>query len=397
MAAESQQQAAQWAQVGAGLLHANDLEGAVEPLRKALALAPGSAAVLDNLGITLCRLGHVREAVELLRRAVELQPNNANTHMNLGIALLGLGEFEEAWREMEWRDRWEGFAALTQGLPQPLWDGEPLEGKTILLHGGQGFGDTLHLARYVPLLWDRGARVVFHCAPAVHRLLRTLRGRVELVGPGQAVPAFDYHCPVIALPMAFRTTLEGLPREVPYLSADAADVKRWGERLSRDAEGLRVGLVWAGSGAHEANRYRSTALSAMAPLAEVKGVSFYNLQLGQAAREMSHQGAPLKIIDHTRELRDFAETAALIANLDLVISVDTAVAHLAGALAKPVWTLLSFTSEWRWMLERSDSPWYPTMTLFRQPVLHDWDSVMREVGERLRRMVSHRERGPGAA
>jgi hypothetical protein len=252
-----------------------------------------------------------------------------------------------------------------------------------LLHAEQGYGDTVQFIRYLPQVADRGGRIIIECQAALQRLIQTMAGECSVVPAGQPLPTFDVHCPLMSLPRHFETTLQNIPRQIPYLHADTAMVGKWLEKLAQDSSSLKVGLAWAGSKTNENDRSRSMPLSSFAALAQAPDVQFYSLQKGEPAAQANDPPAGLKLIDWTSEIVDFADTAALIANLDLVISVDTAVVHLAGAMGKPVWTLLPFAPDWRWMLERDDSPWYPTMRLFRQPSIGDWDSVVRTVAQAL--------------
>jgi hypothetical protein len=252
-----------------------------------------------------------------------------------------------------------------------------------LLHSEQGFGDTIQFIRYAPLLARQGARVVVECQPELRSLLRGVEGVQHLLAQGEPLPPFDLHAPLLSLPLAFGTRLGSIPAQVPYLKADPALAEAWRGKVAGDGRRLKIGLAWAGSPARKGDRQRSVSLSALAPLAAVKGADFYSLQKGPAAEQAKNPPPEMRLMDLTAELKDFADTAALIASLDLVISVDTAVAHLAGAMARPVWTLLEFVPAWRWLLDREDSPWYPTMRLFRQPSRGDWGSVVRRVAEAL--------------
>ena len=370
---------------GQAHLAANQPDLAIAPLRHAVQLAPSSVAAVANLGAALFRSGFVEEATPLFERAVRAESHVPLHHINLAMALLSQGQFERAWDEFEWRHQWEGYAAFSQRFGQPEWRGEEISGKTILLHGSRGFGDTLHLARYVPLLAQRGARVLLDSPPELKRLLATMPGSPHLIEPGQPIGNFDVHCPLMALPLTFGTTLQTIPANVPYLTPSAEDVQRWRARVASAGSRLNVGLVWAGNSAHGADRFRSLTLASLAPLSATH-VTFFSLQKGPAAAQLAQSLPGMRIVDVAPELRDFADTAALIACLDLVITVDTSAAHLAGALGRPVWTLLSFAGEWRWLRDREDSPWYPTMRLFRQPALGQWTPVIERVAAELTRL-----------
>jgi hypothetical protein len=288
-----------------------------------------------------------------------------------------LGDYPNGWRgyETRWRIP-ESFPP--RDFRQPVWDGSDISGKTVLLHAEQGFGDTIQFCRYAPLVAERGATVIVECQPPLAALLQTLAGVKQVVPRGEPLPDFDLQCPLLGLPLRFGTTVETTPARVPYLHADEQRVARWREKIGQ-GDGLRVGIAWAGAAGYGNDQRRSLTLSSFAPLAQIEGIRWYSLQKGDAAKQAEHPRQGMHLFDFTSDLNDFADTAALIANLDLLICVDTAVAHLGGALGKPVWTMLPFCPDWRWMLGREDSPWYPTMRLFRQPTRGDWLSVMQRI------------------
>ena len=303
------------------------------------------------------------------------------------------GDFPEGWMEYEWRWKCKDFPSQRQSFGQPQWGGDSLQGRTLLLHAEQGLGDAVQFIRYLPLAAQRGGRIILGCRPELQRLLQTAAPDLQVLAGGQFLPPFDVHCPLLGLPRLFATDLTNIPRNVPYLHADSADAAIWRDRLADPSSSLKVGLVWAGSPANKNDRNRSLKLASLAPLANVPGVRFLSLQKGAAATEAKTPPEAMELIDVADELKDFADTAALIAVLDLVIAVDTAVVHLAGAMGKPVWVLLPFVPDWRWMLERTDSPWYPTMRLFRQTQLAEWEPVIAEVRARLHEFVQSRKAG----
>ena len=357
-------------------------------LREALRLGPDSPEALNNLGVALAALGRPLEAAESYREAIRLRFDFPDAHNNLAYALLAAGRFREGWEEHEWRWRAKHMSAGARGFAQPLWNGEPLAGRTLLLHAEQGLGDTLQFSRYAPVI-PTGGRVVLEVQRPLTRLLSRLPGVDEIVVQGEAAPPFDIQCPLLSLPRAFGTTLEAIPSDVPYLSADATRVAAWAERLAGLA-GLKVGLVWAGEPRRgwpelaAIDTRRSIALSTLAPLGEVQSVCFISLQKGVPAAQASNPPPGLTLHDFTNELADFDDTAALVANLDLVISVDTSTAHLAGGLGKPVWLLNRHDTCWRWLLNRDDSPWYPTLRQFRQATPGDWEGVVQRVRDALK-------------
>jgi tetratricopeptide (TPR) repeat protein len=409
-------------QIGLGVVlrDSGRLEEAVRCYERVLALAPDHPETLNNLGVALVDLGRPEEAAAHYERLLTLQPDRADAHYNLGIALqrqhrypealasygraltykpdyaqahfnrslalLLTGNFDEGWPEYEWRF---AVARYDRNFDQPLWSGEPLAGERILIHAEQGFGDTLQFIRYLPAVAERGGRVTLEVPGPLVRLARTIPGASEIIAAGDAIPAFDIHCPLLSLPRVFKTNLTTIPQVVPYLSVPGGVSPVWAEQISA-APGLRVGLVWAGT------TMGAIDLQLLQPLWEVRGVSWFSLQVGDRSRDMLLLDG-VKITDVSPWLADFAETAAAVMQLDLVISVDTSVAHLAGALGRPVWLLLPNLPDWRWLLDREDSPWYPTARLFRQSKEKDWLAVACEVAAALRRAVEgsgRAERGP---
>jgi tetratricopeptide (TPR) repeat protein len=353
---------------------------AEESFRAALALQPGSPAALANLGGAMLALGRPQEAASSARQAVAREADNAEAHVVLAMALLASGEFAEGWREYEWRWRAKGWSDTPRLFPQPLWDGASAPGRRVLIHVEQGLGDTLQFCRYIPLA-ARRARIVFEVPGPLHRLMTTLADVETLVVAGDVLPDFDYHCPLMSLPHILGAGSETLSAAIPYLSALPGAAASWRRRRAT-VPGLWVGLVWAGAPrpsqplANQIDRRRSLALAQLAPLAGLLGVVLVSLQKGEAARQLADPPPGLSIIDWTDELHDLADTAALIQALDLVVSVDTSVAHLAGALGKPVWLLNRFDSCWRWLTEREDSPWYPSLRQLRQKRPGDWAEVI---------------------
>jgi tetratricopeptide (TPR) repeat protein len=368
--------------VGNALRDKGQLDEAIAAYRQAIAVKPHYVKAHVNLGDALKEKGQLDEAIAALRQAIVLRPSFAEVHASLAMALLARGHFQEGWQEYEWRWKCEDFPPLGN-FAQTQWDGCPLEGRTLLLYTEQGFGDAVQFIRYLPLVEQRGGRIIIVCHTELQRLFQAIAGGCQIVAQAQALPAFDLHCPLLSLPRVFGTNLASIPKEVPYLHADAEDAGKWQRRLAERSAPVNVGLVWAGRPTHKNDRNRSLKLENMAPLGQLPGLRFVSLQKGAAAAEAKTPPPGMELIDWTEELKDFADTAALIANLDLVIAVDTAVAHLAGAMGKPVWTLVPFIADWRWLLDRQDSPWYPTMRLFRQPCIGDWDSVIRRMAAEL--------------
>lgn len=350
---------------------------------RALAINPNHAEVLKNSSNVLGCLGRHQEALARCSRASVIRPSYADAHWNEALLRLRLGDFSGGWEKYEWRWQREERAKTLRAFPQPLWLGQaPIAGKTILVHHEQGFGDTIQFARYAKLLVQRGARVILEVQPPLKSLLSPLGSNIQVIGRGEAIPSFDLHCPLLSLPLAFRTEMSTIPAEVPYLTAPSDRIEQWNERLP-PRRGLRVGIVWSGNATHKDDHNRSIALARLLPLFDAPDIEFVSLQKELRESDASVLTETPRILDIGRQFGDFSDTAAAVALVDLVISVDTSVVHLAGALGKPVWVLLPFCPDWRWLLDRDDSPWYPTARLFRQPGIGDWDSVIGQVGHEL--------------
>jgi tetratricopeptide (TPR) repeat protein len=355
-----------------------DLAGAIASFRQAAALMPQFAQACSNLGQTLCESGEFEESVVWCRRAIGIQPEYGLAHWNLALMLLRRGEWEEGWREFEWRWRSGKMQMLYR---QPMWDGSELNGRRILLHAEQGLGDTIQFVRYVPMVASRGGRITVAAQRELLPLLRQMEGVEKWLGPGDALEELAIQCPLGSLPGLFKTTAESVPGEKAYLRADAQRAAKWRERMESYA-GKRVGLAWTGNPQNPDDRNRSFSPAVLGPLAEVKETAFFSLQKGEGVKQAGE--APMRLIDWTDELNDLADTAGLIENLDVVITADTVVAHLAGAMGKPVWILLPKVPDWRWGLERADSPWYPAARLFRQDVRGDWTGPVKQAADALR-------------
>lgn len=368
-----------WGNLAVMLAQNGQLDEAIQGYRKVLELRPDSFKAHNNLGNTLRAAGRFEEAIEAYRTALRLFPDSGEIHWNLGLVLLQLGKFEEGWQQYEGRLTAKDFP-LHAVFRQPAWDGSDLAGKRILLHAEQGFGDAIQFVRYVPMVKAHGGRVILRTPRELVRLFACV-GAEQVVAEDQPMPQFDTHCHLMSLPLRFGTTLTNLPANVPYLSAPPDLLDPWHAKLATLSAGLKIGLVWAGNPRYPQDRFRSIRLAQLAPLARVPGITFVSLQKGEASAQAHVPLQGMRLVDWTRELQDFADTAALISQLDLIICVDTAVAHLAGALGKRTWLLLAEPAEWRWMLNRNDSPWYPTMRLFRQSRKGDWDTVVKEVTE----------------
>lgn len=357
-----------------------EVDRALEWYRSCIAIRPGYATVHANLAVSLVYQGRFQEGIAAAQRALELDPDFHEARFTLACVRLLLGDFERGWADYEIRRETADAKLNLPDWPQPVWRGEPLEGRTILLHAEQGVGDTIHFVRYVPLVAARGGRVIIGLQGGLDRLLSRLQGVASTLVPDAPMPPFDVQCPLMSLPHIFDTRLDTIPADIPYLVADPELVRKWRDVFPAD-DTLRVGIAWAGNPDHRNDRERSVDPALFAPLARIPGVRLYSLQKGAAAGRIERVGPG--VVDLGARITDFADTAAVLEHLDLVLAVDTSVVHLAGAMGRPVWALLAFCPDWRWLLERDDSPWYPTARLFRQPALYDWDSVMTRVHEAL--------------
>ncbi|MEO5372838.1 MAG: tetratricopeptide repeat-containing glycosyltransferase family protein [Alphaproteobacteria bacterium] len=354
-----------------------------------------------NLGNTWVDLGRLDEAVACFERAIALEPEHPKANFHKGLCLLQQGRLAEGWPFYEWRWHPDISSFLPRPFPVPAWSGDDLRGRTILLHAEQGLGDTLQFVRFVATVLRRGAaRVLVEVQPEVRGLLaQSLDGeRVAVIDRGpdfpyvESLPPYDVHCPLLSLPLALGIDLGAIPADVPYLGAEPRLVETYTHPIAAAAatvgEGrpLKVGLVWAGGGAHDRDHLRSLCLADLAPLALVRDVLFVSLQKGPAADQASAPPSGMALL--TLDIDDFADTAAIVAALDLVITVDTSVAHLAGAMARPVWVLLPLRPDWRWLENREDNPWYPTARLFRQRHRDDWTDVVARVARQLEHVTA---------
>lgn len=353
---------------------------------RAIAIAPGHAPAHTNRGVALAALNRFAEAREAYDRALALAPADARARFNRALARLVQGDLAGGFADHE--ARWTG--SDTQRGPRelgaPQWKGEDIAGRTILLHAEQGLGDAIQFARYVPMVASRGATVLLEVHAALAPLLAQLDGVASVLERGAALPRFDLQCPLMSLPLAFGTTLDSVPSAVPYLRAPVAHLERWRKRLGPPAR-PRVGLAWSGSPTLRNDRNRSIALDRLAPLRAL-GLDFFALQKDVREGDAAALGEGPPLATFAADLADFRDTAALVELMDIVVTVDTSIAHLAGAMAKPVWLLLPFSPDWRWLLGRADSPWYPTMRLWRQARPGAWDGVLADVEAGLRQLVS---------
>jgi cytochrome c-type biogenesis protein CcmH/NrfG len=396
---------------GAALHDLGSYEDAIDSYQHAIAIAPNLGEAHNNLGNSLMALdrfaeaadsflrssgflaaspvpltaratalqalGKVAEAEAVCRRALLLDPSFAAAHWNLALNLLLQGRYKEGWQEYEWRWRKPDFSSPIRHTDVPLWDGSPLDGRTILLHAEQGFGDAIQFVRYVPLVARCGENVILECHPQLVSLFQGIKGIKSVIAFGETVPEYDCQAPFLTLPRIFGSSLESIPA-CPLLSIPVERLSKWQQRTAR-YYGPKVGLVWAGSSIHRNDSLRSIPLKFFSTFSMPAEINLFSLQLGAAKHQLELSSLAEHVIDLTDQIHDFADTAALIEQLDLVISIDTAVAHLAASMGKPVYLLLPFAPDWRWLLDRSDSPWYPTIRIFRQKQPGDWGEVMTRI------------------
>jgi tetratricopeptide (TPR) repeat protein len=375
--------------LGAELWDKGLFEEALAEFRRAVELAPQNPSANINLTNALWQTGRIGEAIAVQRRVVAFRPDDADAHRTLGVLLLLSGDYEEGLGHFEWRWRVKkNFPWPRRKFSQPMWDGGDLAGRTIYLHTEQSAGDSIQFIRFLPMVLQRGGRIIVECQRSLHRLFQGKWDVAQWLSPGEEMPAFDVYCPLLSLPFVLEITPQSLPAEMPYLRADPDESQMWREKLSETGP-MKVGLVWAGSASEPQDRKRSISLSQFSPLGDIPGVRYFSLQTGWAAGQMQDQNAEMKITDLGGELTDFAVTAAVIHSLDLVITVDTAVAHLAGAMGRPVWTLLPYVPNWRWTATGEATPWYPSMRLLRQTKLGNWGEVISRVTGELRHLRSN--------
>jgi tetratricopeptide (TPR) repeat protein len=363
---------------------------ALDDYARAQALKPDFADVHNNRGLALHELHRHAEALASYDRALALRPDFAEARFNQSLTRLALGDFAAGWPGYEWRWKTRKSTAPWRDFPEPLWLGtDALAGKTILLHAEQGFGDTINFARYVPMVAARGGRVVVETQSALRGLIARLDGVADVVERGAALPAFDCHCPLGSLPLAFATELATIPANVAYVTADPARTADWRDRLPRSGRPV-IGIAWSGNPHFRGDHNRSMTLARFAPIAAAADAAFVTLNPGLNECDTAALAAHPHVGNLAAEFRDFDDTAAVVADLDLVVTTDTSIAHLAGALGKPVWILLSRSPDWRWLLEREDCPWYPTARLFRQSMLGDWSPVIARVRQELENFIATR-------
>jgi len=374
-----------WSNRGNALHDLRRHEEALASYDRSIELKPDYAEAWSNRGNTLKELRRHVEALASHDQSIGLKPGYGDAYWNKSLDLLRIGDFDQGWQLYEWRWRYDKFTSTQRHFSQPLWLGDtPLEGRTLLLHSEQGYGDSIQFCRYTRLVKRLGAKVVLEVEPPLVELFTTLEGVDEVVGKGKMLSDFDYHCPLLSLPLALKTVVATIPHDVPYLHVSRAKREQWTRHLSLSRDKPSVGIVWSGDPKHKNDHNRSICLESMLKFFSDK-LDWVCLQRDLLPEDCSLLEA-VGIRDHSAKLKDFSDTAGLISQLDLVISVDTSVAHLAGALGKPVWVLLPYVPDYRWMWDREDSPWYPSMRLFRQSTEGDWDKVISRINEELVRI-----------
>ncbi|MFI5378432.1 MAG: tetratricopeptide repeat protein [Tepidisphaerales bacterium] len=363
-----------WANLSNGLLQTHDVSAALEASREAIRLDRSYAPAHKAYAAALAESGEPAQACEAFREAIRLHPEYAEAHASLGLVLLSLGDYENGWREHEWRRRLPGKLWQREGK---AWDGTDPFGQALRLYTEGGLGNTIQFIRYAPVLAAMGAIVTVECQPGLVNLLKTVKGIRQVVARGESLPHHDRHCPLMSVPAVLKTTIQTIPATVPYLEADPSRAERWAGVLEKK-DGLRIGICWQGEQKLVYRRNRSIPLSVFAPLSRVPGVRLISLQKG-CPLDADFPVAELPGLDESGGA--FMDTAAVVKHLDLVITCDTSIAHLAGALGVPVWVALPVVADWRWMVDREDSPWYPTMRLFRQDKPDDWAPVFQRMAE----------------
>ncbi len=362
--------------LGNALRDLGRLDQAMASYRRAFAIKPDLAEAYHNHGVVLQDLNRLDEAMASYHEAIAIRPDYPEPRCGLGHAQLLRGEFADGWKNYAWRWQTKDYAGFRRDYDAPAWDGGDFDGKTLLLYREQGLGDFIQFVRYAPLAAARGGRVVVEAPPKLKCLFAAMEGVDAVIETGQQPPSFDLHAPLLDLPWLLGTRLETIPAGAPYIGPAPELVNKWRSRLAA-RDGLRIGLVWGGNPEHKNDKYRSMDPALLEPLLQISGVTLFSLQVGRDGEAADTFGD--RVIDLMPEAAPFDETAAVMMNLDIVISIDSSSAHLAGALGRPVWTLLSYVPDWRWMLDRDDSPWYPSMRLFRQETVGDWGGVVERV------------------
>jgi tetratricopeptide (TPR) repeat protein len=374
---------AAWNGLGNILGQRGEFSDAEDCYLKSIEIQPTRAEARYNLGNALRQQNKVTDSIKALSKAIKLDPEFKLAHVHLAFSLFMNGDFEAAWPEYEWRWKIPNFPTPERPFSQPKWQGEHLNGKKILVHAEQGFGDTLQFARFTEIISNYGGEVILECAPSLTNLMKSAPDVAKTLARGDALPKFDVHVPLLSIPGILSMDLDAIPMQAPYLQSTVNKQEYWDDRL-RFPDHLKIGITWQTSTEQLSSSFKSCPLQAYVPFFGMEQVKWISLQ-----KEIPTSDLPLPphLMDISNDLVDFTDTAAVISNLDLVISMDTAVAHLAGALGKPVWLLLSTAGDWRWMRDRSDSPWYPTMDIFRQAQFNDWNEIFIRIRPKIEKLI----------
>ncbi|RMF58273.1 MAG: tetratricopeptide repeat protein [Calditrichaeota bacterium] len=363
------------------------LEKGLKYYLKAATINPKMIAAWNNAGYLYQALGKIDKAMECFNKALEIEPNHVEVRWNRSILNLMKGNYREAWDDYELR--WQRGTMVPRNFPQPVWDGSVIKDQTLFIYAEQGIGDTIQFVRFIPYVKERVGKVILECLPALKPLLKQLKDVDQVIALGDPIPEFDQQIAIMSLARVMKTTVETIPQNVPYLFPDSGVQEKFQEMVPLPEDKLKIGFVWKGNPKFPSNHLRSCKPENFLTLLELEDVYLYSLQKGEAEKEFEGKFPSDRVFNLSPHLADFRDTAAAISLLDMVITVDTSVAHLAGAMGKPLWLLLAFAADWRWMLNREDNPWYPTARLFRQPVHQDWESVFKRVKKELKKVISH--------
>ena len=378
--------------LGNALKDQGNLDDAVACYQRAIQIDPTFFDAHNNLGNGLRAQGRLADSVRCYEQALQLRPGNPQMHLSRALSWLQMGDFDRGWAEYETRLKCKEYAI--PAFEQPRWDGGPLEGRTILLYADHGLGDTLQFIRYAPFVKDRGGRVIVACQARIARLMASCAGVEHVVVEASPIPDFDVYAPLMSLPLIFGTTLSSIPARVPYLSVDADQIRRW-SALVGSREAFTIGIAWQGNPRHARDRERSFRLAELETVAQTPGIRLLSLQGVHGLEQLKEVESRFAVNSLGEEFSDFMDIAAAMHSLDLVITPDTSLAHLAGALGIRVWVAVSFAADWRWLEERSDSPWYPSMRLFRQKRWGEWGGVFERMKAELSAILGTSEIAPG--
>ena len=375
--------------LASALYKLGDFKAAIKHCRKAIEINADYAEAYNTLAAALNMDKDYDEAIECYNKTIELAPDYAQAYYSRGMSYLRYGRFAKGWEDYQWRLKTDGTKILLR-CDKPWWRGENFQGKTLLVQSEQGFGDSIQFVRYLPMVKDRGTKVILAEKPELIDLFRDLEGIDDLVSAGELEDGnvkYDLYVPLLNLPGIFNTTADNIPARIPYLSAKEPKVAHWRNKTATEA--FKIGIAWAGNPIHTNDHNRSCALQNFTPLAEIDNVKLFSLQKGPGIEQIKNWQGATELIDLGQDFEDFTDTAAAIENMDLVISVDTSVLHLAGAMAKTAWALIPCNSDWRWMLNRQDSPWYPTITLLRQKQHGNWKELFHRVAHRVEKLITN--------